>query len=80
LNLPLGVVINRADIGDRQVWDDCHRQQIEILAEIPEDRNVARAYSQGRLAAADVPRLADMLNGLLEVLERSYFAADSAVA
>jgi MinD superfamily P-loop ATPase len=80
LNLPLGVVVNRADIGDRQVWDDCHRQQIRILAEIPEDRDVARAYSQGRLAAADVPRLAVSLSGLLEALERSYFAADSAVA
>lgn len=80
LNLPLGVVVNRADIGDRQVWDDCHRQQIEILAEIPEDREVARAYSQGRLAAVDVPRLALILSGLLEALETSHFAADSAVA
>jgi MinD superfamily P-loop ATPase len=80
LNLPLGVVINRADIGDRQVWDDCHRQQIRVLAEIPEDHEVARAYSQGRLAAAYVPRLAALLGELLEVLERSHFAADSAVA
>lgn len=79
-NLPLGVVVNRADIGDRQVWDDCHRQQIRVLAEIPEDREVASAYSQGRLAAADVPRLADCLSRLLAALERSHFTADSAVA
>ena len=80
LDLPLGVVVNRADIGDRRVWDDCHRQQIEILAEIPEDRDVARAYSQGRLAAAEVPRLAVCLSRLLAALERLHFAADSAVA
>jgi len=80
LNLPLGVVVNRADIGDRQVWEDCHRQQIRVLAEIPEDYEVARAYSQGRLAAADVPWLAVRLSGLFEALERSHFTADSAVA
>ena len=80
LHLPLGVVINRANIGDRQVWDDCHRQQIEILAEIPEDRNVACAYSQGRLAAVDVPWFAFRLNGLLAALERSLSTVDSAVA
>ena len=80
LNLPLGVVVNRADIGDRQVWDACDHQQVPILAELPEDREVARAYSQGRLAAADVPRLATSLRGLLRVLETSDFAADRAVA
>jgi MinD superfamily P-loop ATPase len=73
LQLPCAVVINRADVGDRKVWQYCRRQQIAILAEIPDDRDVARAYSQGQLAAVAVPRLAASLHGLLEALAEPTF-------
>jgi len=41
------VVINRCDIGDDRVARYCQQQNIEILLEIPNDRLVAEAYSQG---------------------------------
>lgn len=73
LRLPCAVVINRADVGDRKVWQYCRRQQIAILAEIPDDRDVARAYSQGQLAAVAVPWLAASLHGLLDALAEPTF-------
>jgi MinD superfamily P-loop ATPase len=42
-------VINRAGIGNRDVYDYAHSEKIEILAEIPEDRRVAQRYSRGEI-------------------------------
>jgi len=47
LRLPFAVVINRCDIGDDGVASYCRQQDIEIVLEIPNDRLVAEAYSQG---------------------------------
>jgi len=47
LKLPFAVAINRSDIGDDGVIRYCRQQDIEILLEIPNDRLVAEAYSQG---------------------------------
>jgi len=47
LKIPFAVVINRCDIGDDRVVRYCQQQDIEILLEIPNDRLVAEAYSQG---------------------------------
>jgi len=69
LGLKFGVVVNRADAGDREVWDYCQRQRIAILAEIPDDRAVAEAYSRGELAASCVPHVAERIRGLLETLQ-----------
>jgi MinD superfamily P-loop ATPase len=51
LGIPFGVLINRADSGDRKTQAFCGQQQIPILAEIPDVRDVAEAYSKGLLAA-----------------------------
>jgi len=47
LGISFAVVINRCDIGDDRVVRYCRQQDIEILLEIPNDRLVAEAYSQG---------------------------------
>jgi MinD superfamily P-loop ATPase len=48
LKIPFGVVINRADIGDRQVQDYCQREGIPVLMTIPMDKDIAVAYSEGK--------------------------------
>jgi MinD superfamily P-loop ATPase len=48
LNIPLGVIINRADIGDSEVEDYCRTHRIPILMTIPMDRTIAAAYSEGK--------------------------------
>ncbi len=55
LGLPFGLVINRHDIGDNRVIDYCHEQNIEILMEIPEDRDIAASCSAGNLIAKALP-------------------------
>jgi len=55
LNLPLAVVVNRADVGDDCVKRYCEDEGIGVLAEIPDDRAVAEAYSCGELAVRALP-------------------------
>ena len=47
LRIPFGVVINRADVGDKKVDEYCEKEKIHILMRIPMDRDIAIAYSQG---------------------------------
>jgi len=67
LGLPFGVAINRAGVGDEAVADYCAAERIPVLAEIPDDRAIARAYSRGELAIAAVPELQPQF---LELYER----------
>ena len=47
LNIPLGVVVNRCDVGDSRVEDYCRAENIPILAKMPLDRRLAVHYSNG---------------------------------
>jgi len=51
LGKPMGVVINRAGIGNGEVYEFCRKKGIPVLAEIPFDRAVAEAYARGRIIA-----------------------------
>jgi MinD superfamily P-loop ATPase len=65
MKLPFAVLINRAGVGDQRVQEYCCREGIEILAEIPDDRRVAEAYSKGLLACEAVPEFRRRLEALL---------------
>jgi MinD superfamily P-loop ATPase len=47
LGIQMGIVINKADIGDRGIWDYCKSKNIPIFMEIPMDRKIAESYSKG---------------------------------
>lgn len=47
LGVPCGVVVNRAGVGERSVYDYCESEGIRILVEIPWQRSIAEAYARG---------------------------------
>ncbi|HAF07455.1 MAG: ATP-binding protein [bacterium] len=47
MKIPFGVVVNRADIGDKKIYDYCKKEGIDILLEIPFERKIAELYSKG---------------------------------
>ena len=51
LGKPMGVVINRAGLGNNAIHQFCRDKQLPVLAEIPYDRAIAEAYSRGQLIA-----------------------------
>lgn len=56
LNMPCGVIINRAGVGSDEVDQYCHREGIPILLKIPLDRSIAMFYSRGIPLVEGMPR------------------------
>ncbi len=57
LGKPMGVVVNRAGIGNDEVYRFCREKRLPLLAEIPFDRRIAEAYARGRVIADLSPEL-----------------------
>jgi MinD superfamily P-loop ATPase len=66
LGIPTGVIINKADIGDRGVWDYCRSKNIPILMEIPMDRKIAESYSKGIPIVTENPSYIPQFLNLIE--------------
>lgn len=64
LGRPMGVVVNRAGIGDTGIQDYCQGRCIPVWAEIPHSRAVAEAYSRGEVATLAVPELRQIFERL----------------
>jgi len=56
-----GVVINRYGIGNDEVENYCIREQIPILAKIPNNRRIAEFYSSGKLIYQEFPEVKEAL-------------------
>ncbi|MFC1601008.1 ATP-binding protein [Candidatus Sumerlaeota bacterium] len=69
LDLPFGVIINRADTGDGEVRSYCRDNDIKMLAEIPDDRRIAETYSQGAMICEALPEYEAVFLELLNTLE-----------
>lgn len=70
LGIAKGVVINKADIGDRGVWDYCKSKEIPVLMEIPMDRKIAESYSKGIPIIADHPSYIQKFHDLFVEVEK----------
>jgi MinD superfamily P-loop ATPase len=57
LGKPMGAVVNRAGLGNDDIFRFCRDKGLPILAEIPFDRAIAEAYARGRLIAEASPEL-----------------------
>ena len=55
LDIPCGLVVNRADIGDNKVFEYAEREGLPILLTIPFERRIAEAYSQGKNMVEEFP-------------------------
>lgn len=64
LGLPHGVIVNRTECDNRDAQEFCAKRQVTILAEIPDDRRIAEAYSRGHMILASVPGMHDLFRNL----------------
>jgi MinD superfamily P-loop ATPase len=66
LDMPCGVVINRAGSGDSGVADYCAGQNIPVLLTVPLDMEIARLYSRGVTLAEGRPEWQEDFAGLFK--------------
>ena len=69
LNIPLGLVINRSDLGDDEVRKYARQKRLPILMEIPFDRQIAEAYSRGEMLVDVIPQWKDRFLGLYDQIK-----------
>lgn len=71
LKRPFGVIVNRAGLGNREVYDWLKQNRIPLLLEIPFDREIARIYSEGRLLAEEKTAYQLQFKQVLKAIEKS---------
>jgi len=73
-DIPLGVVINRADVGDKEVEKYCRKEKIPVLMKIPLDRELAVLYSDGESIVNHRPewkeKFIDLFNKIRELVKK----------
>jgi len=55
LKIPMGIVINRADVGDGRILEYARRESIPALLEIPFERSTAETYARGEILVEAQP-------------------------
>jgi len=72
LNIPCGIVLNRAGVGDEKTEEYCHEEGVPILMTIPLDTEIARLYSQGIPLVTGMPdfkyRFMDLFEKIREMV------------
>lgn len=71
LRKPFGVIVNRAGLGNRDVYDWLKHNKIQLLLEIPFDREIARIYSEGGILAKEKPAYKLQFKQVLKAIEKS---------
>jgi MinD superfamily P-loop ATPase len=69
LDIPCGVVINRAGTGDNEIVELCRREAIPVLLTIPLDREIANLYSRGITLAEGMPQWQTRFTGLFDRIQ-----------
>ncbi len=69
LKVPSGVLINRANVGDKKVSKYCQRENIPLLMEIPIDREIAEKYSEGKPFVLEKVEYRQKFQNLLEKIK-----------
>jgi MinD superfamily P-loop ATPase len=64
LGIPLGIIVNRCDVGDDRVVTYAREEGIPILMEIPDDRKIAEAYSRGIMMVDVMPEMKERLRAV----------------
>ena len=78
LDIPCGVVLNRAGVGNSGVEEYCRKENIPILLTVPLDTEIARLYSRGVALVDGMPqwkssfrRLFDSIKEIVDERNRS---------
>jgi MinD superfamily P-loop ATPase len=70
LEIPAGVVVNRADIGDDKVDAYCAKKGLPVLMRLPYDQEVAINYAQGVPAVGVLPKYQQKFSQLYQDINK----------
>jgi MinD superfamily P-loop ATPase len=74
LKIPFGVVINRADLGNKKTEEYCQKENISILMKIPFKKEIAMAYSKGEPIVKVFPEYKKDFRKLFDIIRDGKFS------
>ncbi|KAB1443689.1 P-loop NTPase [Pseudodesulfovibrio senegalensis] len=80
LEIPFGVVINRAGMGDDEVEKYLEKESINLLGSLPHSLEAASAYSQGKLLVEALPEYREQIESIAKAIEMEVNAARGGAA
>ncbi|MBA3029199.1 MAG: (4Fe-4S)-binding protein [Desulfobacteraceae bacterium] len=69
MDKPMCVVVNRAGLGNDEVYQFCKEENLPILAEIPFDRTIARDYAAGQIISQSSLRMEKVFKDLARLIQ-----------
>ena len=66
LKIPFAVVINRSEPDEQMTNQYCQDENIDVIFEVPDDRQIAEAYSIGKMIVDILPDYKQEFTGLYE--------------
>ncbi|MCD6224108.1 MAG: ATP-binding protein [Deltaproteobacteria bacterium] len=69
MELPFGIVINRCDSGNDGVLQYAKKENIQVIMEIPDRREIAENYSKGVLMVNARPEMKELFKALYSKIE-----------
>ena len=73
LGVPFGVVVNRHGIGNKGVEKYCEEKNIPILMNIPDSRQIAELYAEGKPFVTEIPdwkeKFVDLYREIASIVE-----------
>ncbi|MFW5793293.1 MAG: P-loop NTPase [Bacteroidota bacterium] len=72
MDIPCGVIINRAGIGDNVVFDYLEKENIDVLMEIPFEKEIAFYYSWGEIIAKNRQQWSEELINMFDSICKKY--------
>ncbi len=69
MKLPFGIVINRCDSGNDGVLQYAKKENIQVMMEIPDRREIAENYSKGVLMVNARPEMKELFKALYSKIE-----------
>ena len=70
LNIPFGVIINKAGIGNRDVYGYLQKERIELLGEVAFSKAYASEYANGNLFSEVPPEIQEAYCGICRKILR----------
>ena len=77
MKIAFGVVVNRADLGDRKVETYCEEENFPVLMRIPFDREIARSYSRGIPLVVAQPAYHEKFREMFKTIEHQFLVFSS---
>lgn len=65
LSIEMGVVINKAGLGDQEIYTYCEKEKLKILAEIPFSKDYAKSYASGRMLCESFPEFREKMEQVI---------------